>query len=798
MAVKRYDGHRADLRKHDPRMDHRSFFGKLHDNLKNGKGLTTLASSLTVMNIISLFVPMGSIVTGTMSLLANGIYFNKIKQRFSAPYRMPKYLNVRDGSLEAIGVDHFTEKHLPRVVGNGTTYLGFDLERQQQVWVADDDLTVHMMLLGTTKSGKTTAIETLCANALMKGGGFINIDAKGDIVFQQHAQMLARYFGREDDFLTMSFAAYEDTGFGDINKPTNTFNLFANASGSAITEMLVSLMDGQEDVWKGRAVAFVGALIRALVYLRDREGETLSPGKIVEYLDFEKLVELVYKRAKDNPQLSKACGGLKSYLESLPAFNKSAEPIEKQSEETTKQHGFISMQLTRSLGDLTYSYGHIFGVEVGEISMTDVVFNRRILTALLPSLGRSISTLNMLGRLLTSSVKQMMALSLGSQMEGLIRLIVEARPTEARNIFLIFFDEVGFMMSEGMSVIPSQARSLKIASIFSGQSYANLEKGNKLEAEEVWDNTGMKLIGRLTAGKDSATFRKIDGLFDSEYHLITKGYTKVGGALRADTSYEMRDINVTKLIDFSGQENGQFTLITTRKEDGGAKATTNPIRMQMIYPKWKHQPAEIILNDFVPLNMEKYIPVGENRVYEMINTPADSNSSNRKHAQKSNFFATIENLLREIKHTNPINNMVEQVDRLSALSKMTQEVYNNKAAIVNMGLISTLTDGLNAQKNLSADAAENRNGLPASITNPIKITPAITKIKEEIKPYGFDMAFDDSEFRSAYTREQLESINKNDDIVNKDHMPAISYDPTPSDISLEEDESDEFPDDFGR
>ena len=66
----------------------------------------------------------------------------------------------------------------------------------------------------------------------------------------------------------------------------------------------------------------------------------------------------------------------------------------------------------------------------------------------------------------------------------------------------------------------------------------------------------------------------------------------------------------------------------------------------MIYPKWKHQPAEIILNDFVPLNMEKYIPVGENRVYEMINTPADSNSSNRKHAQKSNFFATIENLLR--------------------------------------------------------------------------------------------------------------------------------------------------------
>ena len=80
MAVKKYDGHRADLRKHDPRMDHRSFFGKLHDNLKNGKGLTTLASSLTVMNIMSLFVPMGSIVTGTMSLLANGIYFNKIKQ----------------------------------------------------------------------------------------------------------------------------------------------------------------------------------------------------------------------------------------------------------------------------------------------------------------------------------------------------------------------------------------------------------------------------------------------------------------------------------------------------------------------------------------------------------------------------------------------------------------------------------------------------------------------------------------------------------------------------------------------
>lgn len=83
--------------------------------------------------------------------------------------------------------------------------------------------------------------------------------------------------------------------------------------------------------------------------------------------------------------------GLVGYLETLPGYNaaafddegrdKPAGPDQPMMDTTTAktQHGYLSMQFTRSLQSLADDYGYIFDSPAADVDMVDVVLNRRIL-----------------------------------------------------------------------------------------------------------------------------------------------------------------------------------------------------------------------------------------------------------------------------------------------------------------------------------------------------------------------------------------------------------------------------------
>ncbi len=76
--------------------------------------------------------------------------------------------------------------------------------------------------------------------------------------------------GREDDLLLINFM----TGARDIvgaqeKRLSNTMNPFCNGSSSMLSQLVVSLMDSGSqsadgDMWKGRAIVFVEALMKVL------------------------------------------------------------------------------------------------------------------------------------------------------------------------------------------------------------------------------------------------------------------------------------------------------------------------------------------------------------------------------------------------------------------------------------------------------------------------------------------------------------------------------------------------------
>lgn len=276
-----------------------------------------------------------------------------------------------------------------------------------------------------------------------------------------------------------------------------------------LTQLVVSLMgsSGQSsdgDMWKGRAIAFVEALMRLLVYMRDEGAILLDANTIRNYFDLQRLESIVIDKLfpRDDqesvnietiPKL--VTDPLRNYLNTLPGYNK--EKKGKQVSQVLEQHGFITMQLVRSFSSLADTYGHIIRTNLAEVDFKDVVLNRRILVVLLPALEKSPDELSNLGKIIVSSLKAMMAAGLGEEVEGDYRDVILRKPTNAPTPYMCILDEYGYYAVQGFAVVPAQARSLGFSAIFAGQDLPAFQKASKEEAASIGANTNIKICMKL-------------------------------------------------------------------------------------------------------------------------------------------------------------------------------------------------------------------------------------------------------------------------------------------------------------
>lgn len=602
----RYAGVKKSSIPNEQRVDTRRWGDKMADAWSNPDGALVLAGVLAAVNFFILLIPAGPLLSLLPTAILSKKFLDPKTRLHNMPFRVPKHYNMPDGSVQNPA---FSFKKKPTAYyGKGVSLYGVDRETGLQAWGTDSDNRTHATILGTTGSGKSEFIFCLILNQLIEDSGFIAVDAKGDIAFQQRCSQLLRRFGREDDLLTISFAVgTRDFLKAQDDRPTNTFNIMSSTSAGMLIELLSGMLDGDgggDDMWKGRAIAFIAALTRPLTYLRDAGDIELSPSVYMEYMELTEVERLVYEKADMYPGFDVVLQPLRDYLVTLPGYDTTKKM--QQAQETNEQFGFITMQLTRAINDLGHNYGHIFGIEVGEIDISDVVLNRRCLTVLLPSLERSLPTLNMLGKLIIGSIKQMMAGSLGSKLQGLRRLIVDSRPTGAKNSFRIILDEVGYMMVTGMSIIPAQARSLNISMTFAAQSYTDIKRGSAEEAEAIWDNSNIKFIGRIVGGDSTETWQKVKGAAGEKSQMLLDGYEQREGF--NDFKYVGNKIvkretrSQVEYQDVAGQENGEFTIIVPKKYDGGRTMGVAVVRILGLYTGSGKAASHLYVNDLIPVS----------------------------------------------------------------------------------------------------------------------------------------------------------------------------------------------------
>ena len=525
----------------------------------------------------------------------NRSQFNFKKKAFEFPYRVPAHAGLLDGSSQK-GESY----------GEGIAYIGNEVGSKLPVYMGNSDLRTHMLVLGTTGSGKTEFLLGICANAITQNSGFIYVDGKGDVKLQKDMFRLARAQGREDDLLLINFmTSGRDFSNKQVDKVTNDMNLMANASSGMLIELIVGLMDdssgGGGDMWKGRAIAFVAALTRPLVYLRDTGKINLSADSFIKYLDLKELENLLEETESDEG-LKTVCSALRAYVLNIPGYQ--LQNKGKQDQKTLEQHGFITMQLLRVFNDLSFNYGHIFNTPTGDIDFYDVVLNRRILVVLLPALELAPDSLRMLGKLIVGNIKQLMSGCLGNKVEGLLREIIDSRPTNASIPFYCLLDEYGYYAVLGFAVAPAQARSLGFSIVFSAQDFSSLKKSSSEEADATWENTNLRAIGRITSGTKSETWERVHGAAGEADIAMMQNYNRKFG-LTDEKLAQGDGVGVERRSridydDFAGQQDGEFTFIVGKKVNKGKDNKVAVIRAMGFYTAGP-TPSHMKLNDFLPV-----------------------------------------------------------------------------------------------------------------------------------------------------------------------------------------------------
>jgi len=434
---------------------------------------------------------------GVLSFIA--AFFRKA----TLPFRMPLSSHLPDYNDPQPGSD---KPHMAR----GISFFGNDLETNEELWFNNEDLRTHVLIFGSTGSGKTEALISLAFNSLIQGSGFIYIDGKGDNALFAKIFSMCRSMGREDDVLLVNFmTGAKDIVGPQLNRLSNTMNPFASGSSSMLAQLLVSMMDQSSaspdgDMWKGRAIVFVEALMKILVYMRDQGHILLDANTIRNYFILERLEAIAMDKQfiRDNQEPVDIANApplvlepIYNYVINLPGYDKSRKG--KQVSQVLEQHGFITMQLTKVFGSFADTYSHIMRTNLAEVDFKDIVLNRRILVVLLPALEKSPDELANLGKIIIASLKAMMAAGLGDSVEGEFRDLIKRKPTYSATPFVSIMDEYGYYAVKGFAVVPAQARSLGFSAVFAGQDLPAFQKASKEEAASIGANCNIKICMKL-------------------------------------------------------------------------------------------------------------------------------------------------------------------------------------------------------------------------------------------------------------------------------------------------------------
>ncbi|TXI25549.1 MAG: hypothetical protein E6Q67_00745 [Roseateles sp.] len=471
---------------------------------------------------------------------------------------------------------------------HGNIDSGSPYEKFKEIWSSDDDLRKHMLIIGSTGSGKSEMLKAIFFNALCWSSGYFIADGKADNKLPTDSFTMVRSVGRDDDMLSLNFLLGGKTPL-QIGKSrrrrTNGMNPFSSADADTIIQMGANMLpkvEGEGKNWQEKALNLWRGAVAALCHKRDTQGFEVSVTTIIDYLALHRVEELYvegYREAQNNNgEWSLGFTGIKSYLETgipykidrllakhgladMPApARPGTKPTTDQDPETANQHAYRTSQLIPVMNLLDKTYGHIFRAKFSEIDMLDVTLNNRIMTMLIPSLEKSAQEAENLGKLAIACLRVMMGRNLGADIEGSRQELIESKVTKSPYPYIVALDELAYYFADGIAVIFAQARSLGFSMIAAAQDLEKLTEGNRAaEAGAMMGNQVNKVFMRIDDAKKTWEFiqnalQKVTVAVRSAYEVTGAGWRRKGGEV------DVREVDVVSLPEFQAMKGGECVL----------------------------------------------------------------------------------------------------------------------------------------------------------------------------------------------------------------------------------------------
>ena len=494
--------------------------------------------------------------------LTTGLFFlrRQLCRDERLPMRMPRDWNRPDpGDVQAKGSEH---------KARGAFYLGNDLEDNRELWIAREDVLTHLLILGTTGSGKTETLVSLAFNFLAAGSGLLYVDPKAAPKLAAQIYTMARLMGRDDDFLVLSYMADKQAQksmrtLGHMRTParqSNTQNPFADGTANQLTQLLFALMpedSGSNAIFANNAQTLISGLMFVLVELRDKGEIPLSIGIIRKYLMSLPDIDALARRSDLS---EKSILALRAGLATV-GWDMSRQ-LHQQPKNFAEQYGYARAYFGRALSLLVDNYGRIFMTTHGEIDAVDVITSRRICVTLIPSMDKDPRELRNLGQICLSSIRNACAVGLGDSVQGRLADVLGALPTDARSPFGVVVDEYAAIETPGFEILLTQGQGLGIAVTVASQDFAGIRRASEHAAEQIVSNCKVKMF--MCQEDPRQTFELIRAIAGEAWVQKSTGWS-VANPARSLTYADNLAVSMEKMprVDFRDlqkQVEGQMTI----------------------------------------------------------------------------------------------------------------------------------------------------------------------------------------------------------------------------------------------
>ena len=339
----------------------------------------------------------------TASLLANSLTISYIKDASLtlslvavAAIFLSRNRNSNSGS-NLVKHDDPTKKYMLQLGTEVKSFYGdarkssFKDNFIQPLLLDAEKIKRHALIIATIGSGKTVLMKGLIEQLALLGAGGIAIDGKGTAEFAKEGYGLFCALGLEKNFIHINFLDMDNT---------HQINPLLAGSATALYEILIALLEGEENEWKAKQKEYMKNVLKLLVYQRDYEKLALDFGVLAQYMTLAKLVkealkyrDLAYKYTaiEDFVQFVSSTLAIdyQDFLhEDNPEFYEFVEAQSRNKDLQGVYDASMAAQAWRgTITNLKSDYGKVFNSQDPSASMWEIVQRNKFLFVTLPTMA---------------------------------------------------------------------------------------------------------------------------------------------------------------------------------------------------------------------------------------------------------------------------------------------------------------------------------------------------------------------------------------------------------------------------